>query len=61
MNLVGVKVISRAYGAGVVSAQEGNKLSIDFSAKSSKFEYKQETFTKFLVAEDPVIQEALIR
>ena len=55
MNLIGAQVKHKMWGEGVVSAQESNILTIDFPAKTSKFQYNEATFTKFLEAINPAV------
>lgn len=62
MNLINSKVKHLSLGAGTVVAQDDNYISVEFSAKTSKFTYPgPDTFTKFLQAEDPAVQAAIIQ
>lgn len=61
MNLVGKSIRHKMLGVGIVSAQEGGFLIIDFPSKTSKFQYTEMIFTKFLAAEDPALQVAILR
>lgn len=60
MNLIGAQVKHKMWGEGVVSAQESNILTVDFPAKTSKFQYNEATFTKFLEAINPAVQLAIL-
>lgn len=60
MNLVGKNVKHKTLGTGIVTAHCDNIITVDFPLKTSKFEYTQVTFTKFLIAEDPSLQAAII-
>ena len=61
MTLTGKRVKHKMLGVGVVSDQERDILTIDFPNKSSKFQYNEMTFTKFLTAEDPEVQAAILK
>lgn len=61
MNLIGKSIKHKILGVGVVSAQERDILTIDFPGKTSKFQYNEMTFTKFLVAEDAALQAAILQ
>ena len=61
MTLTGKRMKHKMLGVGVVSAQERDILIIDFPNKSSKFQYNEMTFTKFLTAEDPEVQAAILK
>lgn len=61
MNLIGKSIKHKMLGIGVVSAQERDILTIDFPGKTSKFQYNEMTFTKFLVAEDAALQAAILQ
>lgn len=60
MNLVGQNVRHKAFGIGTVTAHRDNKITVEFPSRTSQFEYKQATFTKFLIAEDPAVHAAII-
>lgn len=61
MNLVGKRFKHKMFGTGTVSLHVGDLFTVDFSAKTSKFQYNEATFTKFLTAEDPAVHAALLK
>lgn len=61
MTLTGKRIKHKMLGVGVVSAQERDILTIDFPNKTSKFQYNEMIFTKFLTAEDPEVQAAILK
>lgn len=60
MNLVGKRIKHKTLGVGVVTAHDGEILTIEFSTKISRFRYTELTFKKFLAAEDINIQQAIL-
>ncbi|MBR5471580.1 MAG: hypothetical protein IKU81_05660 [Oscillibacter sp.] len=61
MNLVGEKIRHKMLGTGVILVQEKDILTIEFSSKTSKFQYNEATFTKFLSAEDVAVQALVLK
>lgn len=61
MTLTGKRIKHKMLGVGVVSTQERDILTIDFPNKTSKFQYNEMTFTKFLAAEEPEVQAAILK
>lgn len=61
MDLVGKRFKHKLFGVGVVSAQEKGILTIDFPEKTSKVVYNEENYRKFLVAEDPEVETAILQ
>ena len=61
MDLIGKRIKHKMLGVGVVSAQEKDILTIDFPRKTSKFQYNEMNFIKFLVAEDSEVQAAILQ
>lgn len=59
MELVGLKVKHAAFGAGVITAQVGNYLTVEFPAKTTRFVYP-DSFEKFIKAEDDAVQAAIL-
>ena len=61
MNLVGERVHHRVYGSGDIIGQTSTMLTVRFPAKEAKFQYPNpDTFTKFLKAENPDVQAAIL-
>ena len=58
MELIGLKVKHNVFGAGMISEMEGNYITVEFAAKTSKFVYPG-AFEKFIKAEDPIVQQAI--
>lgn len=61
MDLVGKRFKHKVFGVGVVSAHEKGILTIDFPEKTSKVVYNEENYRKFLVAEDPEVETAILQ
>lgn len=61
MNLVGQSIKHKTLGLGVVTAHDGNLFTIEFPSKTSRFQYTELNFTKFLTAEDPDVQAAILK
>lgn len=61
MDLVGKRFKHKLFGVGVVSAHEKGILTIDFPEKTSKVVYNEENYRKFLVAEDPEVEAAILQ
>lgn len=61
MKIIGKRIKHKTLGVGVVSAQENDILLIDFPTKTSKFQYNETMFSKFLTAEDPEVQAAILK
>lgn len=61
MNLVGKIVRHKNLGNGTVVEQKDELLTVVFSKKTSKFPYKEVTFTKFLTLEDTDTQKLLLK
>jgi len=61
MNLVGERVYHKAYGSGDVIDQSLTMITVRFLSKDAKFQYPNpDTFTKFLKAENPDTQAAIL-
>lgn len=58
MDLINVKIIHRTLGTGTVVAQDGNKITVEFQAKTSKFPYPS-AFEKFITPVDPDIRDRI--
>ena len=61
MNLIGKRLKHKMLGVGVVTVQDGEILTVEFPRKTSKFQYNEMNFTKFLVAEDSEVQAAILQ
>ena len=61
MDLVGKRFKHKVFGVGVVSAHEKGILTIDFPAKPIMIVYNEENYRKFLVAEDPEVEAAILQ
>ena len=61
MDLVGKRFKHKLFGVGVVSAHEKGILTIDFPAKPIMIVYNEENYRKFLVAEDPEVEAAILQ
>ena len=61
MNVIGEKMKHKTMGIGIVIEQEEGVLTIEFPKKVSKFPYNEVTFTKFLLPENSMIQELLLK
>lgn len=61
MNLVGKKIKHKMLGVGLVTAHDGDLFTLEFPSKTSRFQYTEMTFTKFLTAEEPDIQAAILK
>ena len=59
MELIGLKVKHTVFGAGVITEMEGNYITVEFAAKTTRFVYP-DAFEKFLKAEDSVSQQAIV-
>lgn len=59
MELIGLKVKHKVFGAGVITETDGNYITVEFAAKTSKFVYP-DAFEKFIKAEDPAVQESIV-
>lgn len=61
MIIVGEKVLHKVYGVGEVIDQSTTMITVRFPAKDAKFQYPTpDTFTKFLKAENPNVQAAIL-
>ena len=58
--MVGIKVKHSVFGVGTVTAQDDKYLTIEFANKTSRFIYP-DVFEKFIRAEDPAVQDEIIR
>ena len=58
MGLIGLKVRHAVFGTGVITEKDGNYITVEFAAKTSKFIYP-DAFEKFIKAEDPAVQRAI--
>jgi hypothetical protein len=62
MNLLNEKVKHNAFGAGVITEANGNKISVKFGEDSgTKTFIYPDAFEKFLKAENPVIEETILK
>ena len=50
MELIGLKVKHTVFGAGVITEMEGNYITVEFAAKTTKFVYP-DAFEKFIKAD----------
>lgn len=61
MQLVGENVLHKVYGVGTIIEQSATMITVHFFEKDTKFPYpNRDTFTKFLSAENPAIQTAIL-
>ena len=61
MNLISKNVIHTVYGVGEVLSQTATMITVRFPSKETKFQYSNpDTFTKFLKAENPATQAAIL-
>ena len=58
MELIGTKVKHTVFGAGVIAEKDGNYITVEFAAKTSKFVYP-DAFEKFIKADDPCVHQAI--
>lgn len=58
MELIGLKVNHAVFGVGTIIEKDGNYITVEFSAKTTKFVYP-DAFEKFIKAEDPAVQQAI--
>ena len=58
MELIGLKVKHTVFGAGVITEMEGNYITVEFAAKTTKFVYP-DAFEKFIKADEPSAQQAI--
>lgn len=61
MNLIGKIMRHKVFGSGPVVQQDEQSLTVDFLNGSKKLIYDKNTFTKFLAAEDSVLQKAILQ
>ena len=61
MNLVGKRIKHKMLGVGLVTAHDGDLFTIEFPSKTSRFQYTEMTFTKFLAAEDEDVQAGILK
>ena len=59
MELIGLKVKHAVFGAGVITEMEGNYITVEFAAKTSRFVYP-DAFEKFIRAEDENVQKTIL-
>ena len=59
MELVGLRVRHKLSGTGVITEQEGNKITVEFATKNIKCVYP-DAFERLLVAEDAAIQAEIL-
>ena len=59
MELIGLKVKHTVFGAGVITEMEGNYITVEFAAKTTKFVYP-DAFEKYIKAEDPAVQQTIV-
>lgn len=60
MNLIGIKVKHTVFGTGVITEQLGNYITVQFTAKTTRFVYP-DAFDKFVKAEDAEIHAAIVK
>ena len=60
MDLIGAKVRHITWGDGTIKGCDGRFLAVEFSIGRKHFFYPR-AFEKFLTAEDPVLQSALLK
>ena len=58
VNLLGEKIKHKTLGVGTVTSVEENHIIIEFSSKTSKFEYPM-AFERFLIPVDTKIADAI--
>ena len=58
MNIIGEQVRSKVLGMGTVIEQDSRYITVSFSSKTNKFLFP-EAFEKYLVTENPDLQEAI--
>lgn len=58
MELVGLKVKHAVFGVGKITEKDGNYITVEFAAKTTRFVYP-DAFEKFIKAEDSVEQQAI--
>lgn len=59
MNVIGEKVKSPKLGVGTVIEQDPSHITVQFATKTSQFQFP-DAFERFLIAEDPNIQNTMI-
>ena len=59
MELIGLKVKHTVFGAGVITEMEGNYITVEFAAKTTKFVYP-DAFEKYIKAEDTAVQQTIV-
>lgn len=60
MNLVNQTFKHKQFGIGTVISQDAKKITIQFGETPKPFIYIEDTFKKFLIAEDPDVQAAIL-
>ncbi len=60
MNLIGIRVKHAVFGVGTITELVGNCITVEFSAKTTKFIYP-DSFEKFIKAENADIQASIIK
>ena len=59
MELIGLKVKHAVFGVGTITEKDGNYITVEFAAKTTKFVYP-DAFEKFIKVEDSVVQQAIM-
>lgn len=59
MELIGLKVKHAVFGIGTITKKDGNYITVEFAAKTTKFVYP-DAFEKFIKAEDAAVQQAIM-
>lgn len=59
MELIELKVKHTVFGAGVITEMEGNYITVEFAAKTTKFVYP-DAFEKYIKAEDSAVQQTIV-
>ncbi len=64
MELIGLNVKHKMFGAGVITGKVGNQenqiITVKFDEKTIRFSYP-DAFEKYLEAEDPIVQQDIMR
>lgn len=59
MELSGLKVKHSVFGVGTITEKDSNYITVEFATKTTKFVYPN-AFEKFIKAENPAVQQAII-
>ena len=58
--MIGKKVKHTMWGTGIITAYDGAYITVEFATKTTKFQFP-DAFEKFIKAEDPGVQESIIK